>query len=406
MKPTFIKRIGPGILVAATGVGAGDLATAAFTGSKLGLSILWVVIVGAIFKYVLNEGLARWQLYENSTLLEGAFSNLPRIFLYFFILYFILWCFPVSTALMSACGVSLHAVLPIFDSVTDKIIYGVLCSITGLLFVRLGGFILFEKIMSVSIAIMFITVALTAFLLKPDISDVLSGLFIPTIPTENANTLSWIIALIGGIGGTVTILSYSYWMRESGRVETTAFKDTRFDLAVAYGITAVFGIAMVIIGSHVNIDGGGSKLIVQLASTLEDKTGTLIKWLFLIGAFGAIFSSLLGVWQGVPYLFADMMKLFFSTKEEMSTSGTTYRYFQIGLAIIPIFGLWIGFASMQKLYAVLGALFVPMLAATLLYLGLSGKAKTFSNKPLNTVLLTIVLLFFLFAGWLTLQKVF
>ena len=37
------------MLVAATGIGAGDLATAAFAGSKLGLAILWAVILGAFF---------------------------------------------------------------------------------------------------------------------------------------------------------------------------------------------------------------------------------------------------------------------------------------------------------------------------------------------------------------------
>ncbi|MEO2006264.1 MAG: hypothetical protein ABGY41_19450 [Candidatus Poribacteria bacterium] len=51
--------LGPGILVAATGVGAGDLATGAFTGSQLGTAVLWAVIIGALLKYVLNEGLGR-----------------------------------------------------------------------------------------------------------------------------------------------------------------------------------------------------------------------------------------------------------------------------------------------------------------------------------------------------------
>jgi len=39
--------LGPGILVAATGVGAGDLATGALAGSKLGPAVLWAVVVGA-----------------------------------------------------------------------------------------------------------------------------------------------------------------------------------------------------------------------------------------------------------------------------------------------------------------------------------------------------------------------
>jgi Mn2+/Fe2+ NRAMP family transporter len=40
----LLAVIGPGMLVAATGVGVGDLATAAFTGSKLGIALLWAVV--------------------------------------------------------------------------------------------------------------------------------------------------------------------------------------------------------------------------------------------------------------------------------------------------------------------------------------------------------------------------
>ena len=59
LKETF-SVIALGILVTATGVGAGDLATAAFAGNKLGTAVLWAVLLGAFLKFVLNEGLMRW----------------------------------------------------------------------------------------------------------------------------------------------------------------------------------------------------------------------------------------------------------------------------------------------------------------------------------------------------------
>ena len=65
---TFLTLLGPGILVAATGVGAGDLATGGFAGSKLGPAVLWAVACGALLKYVLTEGLTRWQLATGETL--------------------------------------------------------------------------------------------------------------------------------------------------------------------------------------------------------------------------------------------------------------------------------------------------------------------------------------------------
>ena len=92
----LLAVVGPGILVAATGVGAGDLATASFTGSALGLAVLWAVVLGAFLKFVLNEGLARWQLATGETLLEGAVDRFGRpvqwIFLgYLVSLVFLVW---------------------------------------------------------------------------------------------------------------------------------------------------------------------------------------------------------------------------------------------------------------------------------------------------------------------------
>ena len=67
----MLAAIGPGLLLAATGVGGGDLATGTFVGSLLGTGLLWAVVVGAFMKYVITEGVARWQLATGNTFLEG-----------------------------------------------------------------------------------------------------------------------------------------------------------------------------------------------------------------------------------------------------------------------------------------------------------------------------------------------
>jgi hypothetical protein len=70
-------------------------------------------------------------------------------------------------------------------------------------------------------------------------------------------------------------------------------------------MTALFGIAMVIVGSTVEVTGSGAGLVVALADRLEASLGAGARWTFLAGAWAAVASSLLGVWQSVPYLFAD-----------------------------------------------------------------------------------------------------
>lgn len=400
-----ILMIGPGLLLAATGVGAGDLATGSFVGGLLGTAVLWAVVVGALFKYVVTEGLARWQIATGETLIEGVASRLGRWALWLFLPYLLLWSFFVGAALMSANGVTVHAMLPVFDDARDgKVVFGVAASLIGLGLVWFGGYRLFEQVMRVCIVVMFVTVILTAILLWPGTAAVLEGLFIPRIPDAEGQGLTWTLALIGGVGGTLTVLCYGYWLREDKMDRN--LRVCRLDLVTGYTMIAIFGIAMVIVGSTVSVEGGGAQLLVTLSARLEQELGVFGKWLFLAGTFGAVFSSLLGVWQCVPYLFADCWDLLQGRQREASdvsnrnvdTQGWSYRAFLITIATVPMLGLFFSFRDIQLVYAVTGALLFPALALVLLVFN-GRKAwvgPQFVNRAPSVAMLAIVLLFFSF----------
>jgi len=86
--PGYLRDIGPGLVIAATGLGAGDIIAASVAGAKYGTTLLWAALAGALMKFALNEGLARWQLATGTTLLEGWVQRLPR----FLSLYFLPTC--------------------------------------------------------------------------------------------------------------------------------------------------------------------------------------------------------------------------------------------------------------------------------------------------------------------------
>ena len=396
--------------MAATGVGAGDLATAGFAGSKLGVGILWAVLAGSFFKYVLSEGITRWQLATGQTLVEGAVDRLGRPVQYLFLGYLVVWSFLVAAALMSACGVASHALLPLHsDPATGKIIHGILWSLIGVLMVRLGGYRLFEKVMRVCIGLMFCTVVVSAVRLAPDWGDVIGGLVWPAIPQSDGQGPAWTLALMGGVGGTVTILCYGYWIQEEGRTGAKDLGVCRLDLAAAYLVTALFGLAMVIIGSLVEVRGGGATLLIRLSERLTESLGPVGGWAFLLGAWGAIFSSLLGAWQAIPYLFTDLTSLMGAKaagrRRRVDPDSRFYRRTMYAMATIPMLGLWVGFARMQKTYAIVGVLFVPMLAAALLYMNgnTAWIGNRYRNRPWTSVVLASILLFFLLAGYLGIE---
>ncbi len=404
-RPPLLSRIGPGLLVAATGVGAGDLATASFTGSRLGTAVLWAVVVGAFLKFVLNEGLARWQLATGETLLEGVVGRIGRWTVWLFLPYLLLWSFFVASALMSACGVAVAALVPVFDDpARGKLVFGIAASALGLALVFAGGFRLFEKIMSVCIAVMFVIVVVTAALLWPGTADVVRGLVVPVIPDIDSGGLAWTVALLGGVGGTLTVLCYGYWIREEGRGDIAALPDCRLDLGLGYTMTALFGVAMVIVGSQITIEGSGAGLLVTLADRLAEPLGPAGRWLFLVGVLGAVFSSLLGVWQSVPYLFADLWRLSVgdpTAPRQVDTAGLPYRLYLVALAVIPIAGLTTSFREIQKLYAVTGALFIPLLAVVLL--ALNGRRDWMGanvNRRTTALVLVATVVFFGALAWI------
>lgn len=393
--------LGPGLIVAATGVGAGDLATAGFAGSKIGLAVAWAIALGAFMKFVLNEGLARWQLATDSTLLEGVARHVGRWAIVVFLLYLLPFAFFVGGALIAATGVATHALVgwPA-DPAHAKLLWGAIGSALAAIVAFKGGFALFERLMGISIGIMFIAVCATAIRLAPEWNTLAAG-FVPSDPGEG-EPREWTIGLIGGVGGTVTILCYGYWMRQAGRRGANQLATCRIDLAVAYLFTGLFGVAMLVIANGLSIDGKGTGLLVALAAKIETTLGPSGRLIFLLGAWAAIASSLLGVWQSVPMLFADALQCLRGTPpvaiEDLPKTRSA-RWFLLALATAPILQASIGFAAAQKTYAVYGAYFLPLLALALLVL--NGRARLVGrlrNRPWTALSLIGVLLFFVVAA--------
>ncbi len=399
---SWFSKIILGFVVAATGVGAGDLITASLAGSQIGVVLVWAALGGAFIKFVLAEGIARWQMATGTTVLEGWVLRLGRWVQWIFFLYFVLWSYCVGGALINACGVAGVGLLPIGDPQTSKIFWGIVHSVVGLALVWIGGFRIFQYAMSFLTAIMFVTVLSTVFLISPDWAAIGKTIFHPALPKGGT---AWLLGVLGGIGGTVTLLSYSYWVREKNRAGRQGVKDCRLDLGVGYGLTAFFGAAMVIIGSRVTVEGQGATVALVLADQLARVLGPAGKWIFLWGFWGAVFSSLLGVWQSVPYLFADFLHLrrgiiLDESRDKNITKTKEYRGYLLALALVPIHLLWFKVQQVQLIYAVMGAFFMPLLALTLLLLNTrpAWVGKDFKNRWITNLILFLILGFFLYIG--------
>ncbi len=392
----WLQLIGPGVAVAATGLGAGDLVAATVSGARLGTAILWAVVLGAVIKLVLNEGLVRWQLATDSSLIEGWRTHLPPWVNLYFIVYLVLWAFLVGAALMAACGLAGHALVPALSVNSWAAIH----SAAALVLVSVGRYRLFENLMKVLIALMFVTVV--SAVLVSDLSGlaILKPLLIPVFPGDH---LALVLGVMGGIGGSVTLLCYGYWMQEKGWRSLHFLRLARIDLGVAYCLTAVFGICIMILAARAQpASVEGPQIVLALADQLGAELGAEFRWVFLLGFWGAVFSSMLGVWQGVPYLFADFIsqrRRLGRDGPEVDKKGGPYRGFLTWLAVAPFGLLWLGKPVwLVILYSVAGAFFMPFLALTLLYLNNRRLDRHIKNGGLANSILVAALVLFLALG--------
>jgi Mn2+/Fe2+ NRAMP family transporter len=393
--------LGPGFVVAATGVGAGDLIAASVVGRRYGLAVLWIVVVGALLKWVLNDGIARWQLATGTTLIEGWSRRLPRAVAWYFLAFLVLWSFFVAAALAAACGVAARALWPVLPVPA----WAVLHSAAGFLLVWAGRYRTFESVMQWLIAAMFVLVIACAIPLQPDIGAFMSGLLVPSVPPGSAKFL---LGVMGGVGGSVTLLCYGYWIRERGWSGPGAHRRSMLDLGVAYCLSGLFGLAMIVIAAEAQpADASGNALVLALSARLGDLLGPVGAGCFLVGFWCAVFSSLLGVWQGVPYLFADCVRQLRivnappEADDRPATRTLAYRLFLGYLAFPPLVLLYFQRPlTIVVLYAITGAFFMPFLASVLLVMN-NRRAWIGPLRPrwwINALLvLSLVLFAFLFA---------
>ncbi len=306
------------------------------------------------------------------------------------------WSYLVAAALISACGIAAHAIAPGLSVRA----WGVIHSLAAALFVILGRYETFERLMKGFIAIMFVALIGCALLVQSPVVSLAASFGEAGIPA-----LPMVLSVMGGVGGSVTVLAYGYWIRERGWRGPAWLPVVRVDLAVAYALTGLFGVALMVVAAAllrpagIEVSGAGSA--VTLADMIAGVLGPAGRWIFLLGFWGAVTTSMLGVWQGDPYLFCDFVGLVRRLPEATQQAlidrrSKLYRGYLLYLAVPPLALLWLDKpVAVITAYTIVGALFMPFLAVTLLLMN-SRRAwvgELRSGWGTNLVLLACLLLF-------------
>jgi Mn2+/Fe2+ NRAMP family transporter len=391
-----LRIIGPGLVLAATTVGIGDFISNAVAGERYGMTFAWAIILAVVLKYFLTEGLGRWHLASGQTIIHG-WNSLGRGMTAFVAVYLVIWAFFFGAAGPSIVGLASNAMFPILSVPAWAVIH----SLLAFLFVWVGRYQLFENVMEVLIVCKVVVVVVIAALLRPDLGEIASGL-VPTVPT---GSLLYVVSIVGGLGGTLALASYGYWVRDKGWRSTSWVPTMRLDAGLGYVVTAIFGVAVMVIGAELLFGTGRSigdeEGFVNLAGPLGERFGSVLRWVFLAGLWAISFASVIGVWNGMSYLFADIVRTLRRIPEEeagphISEKSPAFRAFLFMLTFPTIPLIVLGQpVALVLLWATMGALFLPFLSATLLYLLNSRRvAPEYRSRPLSNAVLGISLVVF------------
>ena len=387
--------VGPGLVVAATGVGAADLIATTVAGSKYGYALLWAVIAGCFMKVILVEGAGRFSLASGRTIFEG-WSSLGRWTHWYFGPYIVIWGFVYGAAAMAGTGLALYSLFPAIGVAP----WGILSGLIGMALVWSGRYDLFERVLTVMVLLMFVAMVAAAALTLPNLGEIVAGL-VPRIPRGG---LINVLSVAGGVGGTITVAAYGYWLREKGWATPRFMRVMRIDNSVAYLVTGIFVVSTLIVGAELLHSagiaiGGGDQGMVDLAGVLGQRYGIWMSKLFLLGFWAAAMSSLVGVWNGVSLMFADFLGHVQGKPHDHPdrlAGGRYYRFYVFWLTVPPMPMMLLGQPIYLVLaYGVLGSLFMPFMSVTLLWILNSDRVPArWRNGPFANVMLAICTLAF------------
>ncbi len=352
-----LKRIGPGILLAAAAIGSGELILTPRAGALFGLSVGWVIVVSIVYKLALTLGLARYTIATGEDIFEG-FSHLPGPrdwFVWVLAVVFLLGAVGYS-GIALACGSALFAMFPALSMIQWAVV------VVGVVFVLLvkGAYGPVEKAAFALSLTLIVGVIYSLAALGPEFGWVVRE-SIPRIPPGSGQTL---ISLLGWTAGGTSTLIYSFWILEKGYARprgdlapsadaSRECRDLRhwlslahLDAGLSYAVMLFVSLAFLAIGSitlgTAGPDGGPlvparDDTTAVLARMLTAAAGPQARYIFLLAALAILSSTIIGLVDGKSRALRTAVHLI-APRSRRWSDPTWYRL-GVALLCLVIFAL-------------------------------------------------------------------
>ncbi|HEY8503120.1 MAG TPA: Nramp family divalent metal transporter [Gemmataceae bacterium] len=427
-----LRKIGPGMILAASIVGTGELIATTHAGAKAGFAILWLVILSCFIKVFVQIELGRHAVSSGETTL-ASFARLPgpgRLFTWW-------WFFMMLTtqaqisAMIGGVGYVIHLTLPgvAGDLARPAIPWAVLVAVLTALLLVFGTYRLIERSMT-ALVVLFTVLTVACVVLLPFNEeyafgwDDLAGGLSFHIPAEAA-VIAAAMTMIGITGvGASELVSYPYWCIEKGYARNVGPKDgsdawlgrargwlrvMMLDAWVSFVVYTFATLAFFILGAAVLHAGGSRGLPNSVGGLLESLTGMYApvlgpeaaKIFIMVGAFAVLYSTLVAATAANSRIATDFLRV----NGFIAPRGPRERFrwvqgFCVGLMTLGL-TLFLFFPDPVYMVMVGGfaqALTLPMIAAAAIYMRYRRTDRRLTPGLVWTVLLWLSLLAFVAAA--------
>lgn len=387
-----LQRIGPGMVLAASIVGSGELIATTTLGAQVGYEALWVVLLSCFLKPVIQAEMGRYTIVSGQTGLAG-FNQVPgpkrRI-------NWIVASWGLMTLITQLqvgamfAGVSqvMHLLIPAV-SVNVWVVFFLILTLALLLgggYGRIEGIAMFK----VGLFTLITTLAAVVLIRTPQYfswKNIVDGVSFH-LPDQGLSTA---VAVFGIVGvGASELFMYPYWCVEKGYARYTgAYEPTpvwvarakgwirvmHLDIGVSMLIYTLATIAFYLLGAGV-LHGLGlipaSKDMIAVLSNIYTQTlGDWALWLFYAGAIATLYGTIFASTAANSRIFADMFRLMDSFQATDYPARLRYqRGFTVMLSVIPVLLYWLIESPVQMVVAggIAQSLMLPIIGVGTLYL--------------------------------------
>lgn len=388
----ILKRIGPGMILAASIVGSGELIATTVLGAEVGYTLLWLIIVSCLIKIVVQNELGRYSIATGETTLE-AFDRLPGPR---WKVSWMVWCwFVMVVATLMQIGAMMGGIGEVLNRQFAEIPINAWVWILNFLTVGLligGRYAVVERVATVLVVFFTVmTVGCTAILfMLPEyfsMADVVEGL---SFHLPEAGIATAVAAFgITGVGGTELVM-YPYWCIEKGyaryagpRDESPEWKRRAHGWVRVMGVDVVSSmivytfatIAFYLLGAGVlhgmGLVPAGSQMIDTLSNLYTQTLGMWSLPIFLVGAVAVLYSTVFSSTAAHCRVFADFVGMVgIYDRRNYALRLKMIRLFVVVLLFVPsVYFMVVGDpVLMVKIGGIAQAFMLPVIGFATVYL--------------------------------------